>query len=534
MTERLFPILGTQSIPLVGRKQLVERIWNDLTKPTPSNLSVVGPRYIGKTVLLKALAERAKGNKSPYTVVMYWEVGCNPPQSDEQFRADLCDHLHQALGCDPIKHSELRNELAEEKTHSTLKEVLDWLDKDGDKVLMIWDGFDKPLSQGHLTAPLFGNLRDYFNNSGHRIVTAARGLQSELAADKKVEDSPFWNMFDLNPVRIGPLDANDCQAAFSIGGFIPQKGGEKELMNWTGGHPILLFSLLNQLHAEKQLYFDNTHVSNAARTVAQSLAEFMDKLWGSCSADAKATFRSLVELGELTLSDVSREAQLSLTSLALANTSGAKIKPTCDLMQQHIKASKGQDGGVKLSFGTSTNYESNIRELLELRLSHIQRFVDNRLHKLVRQSISHLPTDPDDCLNNLTRIEELSLDVVWSFEADKGLLPSDVVSAWTKSPGERDRTVNDRMDSNDWRIPTDRLQQILILERLTGSRKDFVPLARKITKDTYVLLNAIHSFRNRTEHSDGQQMHVGVVVSALLLCIELLNCLSREIGQTGS
>jgi len=534
MTEQLFPILGTEAIPMIGRKQLMERIWNDLTKPTPSNLSVVGPRYIGKTVLLKALAERARGSNSPYTIVVYWEVGCNPPQSDEQFRADLCDQLHQALGCDPTKHSDLRKELADEKTHSTLKEVMDWLDKDGDKVLMFWDGFDKPLSQGHLTAPLFGNLRNYFNNSGHRIVTAARGLQSELAADKKVEDSPFWNMFDINPVRIGPLDSDDCQAAFSIGEFRPQKGGEKELVNWTGGHPILLFSLLNQLHAEKQIDFDNTHVSKAAKNVAQSLAEFMDKLWGSCSADAKATFRSLVEQGELASSDVSRESQLSLTSQALAIFSGAKLKPTCGLMQQHIQASKGQDGGIKRSFGTSTNYDSNIRELLELRLSQIPRPVDNRLHKLVKQSISHLPTDPDDCLNNLTRIEELSLDVVWLFEADKGLLPNDVVSAWTKSPGERDRTVKDRMDSNEWRIPTDRLQQILILERLTGSRKDFAPLARKISKDTYVLLNASHSFRNRTEHSDGQQMHVGVAASVLLLCIELLSCLSRELGQMGA
>lgn len=534
MTERLFPILGTEAVPLIGRKQLMKRIWSNLTKPTPSNLSVVGPRYIGKSVLLKALAELAKGNNSPFKIVVYWEVGCNPPQSDEQFRADLCDHLHEALGCDPKKHSDLRKELAEEKTHSTLKEVLDWLDKDGDKVLMIWDGFDKPLSQGYLTGPLFGQLRSYFNDSSHTIVTAARALQSELASDKQVEDSPFWNMFDVNPVRIGPLDSEDFQAAFSIGGFSPQKGGEKELLNWTGGHPILFFSLLNQLHSEKQHHFDNTHVSNAARTVGQVLADFIDKLWGSCSADAKATFRSLVELGELTLSDVSREAQLSLTSQALANSSGAKIRPTCELMQQHIKASKGQDGGVKRSFGTTTNYESNIRELLELRLSQIQRPVDNRLHKLVKQSISHLPNDPDDCLNNLTRIEELSLDVVWMFEAEKGSLPNDVVSAWTKSPGERDRTVKDKMDNNDWRIPTDRLQQVLILERLTGSRKDFTPLAKKISKDTYVLLNAIHSFRNRTEHGDRQQMHVGVAASVLLLCIELLNCLSRELGQMES
>ncbi|MCD0458675.1 ATP-binding protein [Roseiconus lacunae] len=531
MTERLFPILGTEDIPLVGRAQLLDRIWSDLTKPTPSNLSVVGPRYIGKTVLLKALADRARETDSPYKVVVYWEVGCNPPQSDDQFRADLCDQLHHALGCDATKHSELRTELAEEKSHSTLKEVLDWLDKDGDKVLMIWDGFDKPLSQGHLTAPLFGQLRSYFNESSHTIVTAARALQSELAADKKVEDSPFWNMFDLNPVRVGPLETDDFQAAFKKAGFSPQRGGEPELKNWTGGHPILFFSMLNQLHSSNDMEFDNTHVNNAAKSVGQTLAEFMDTLWASCSADAKATYRSLVEHQELACNTVTRETQLALTSQSLASESGSKLKPACKLIQEHVQASKGQQGGIKRGFATSQDYESNIRELLELRLSHAKRPVNNRLHKLVRQSISHLPDDPDDCLNNLTRIEELSLDVVWQFEANSdGQLPADVISAWTSSPCDRDRTVKERMDSNDWRIPSDRLQQILILERLTGSRKDFTPLAKKISKDTYVLLNAIHSFRNRTEHTDGQQMPVGVAASALLLCIELLSCLEKELA----
>ncbi|HUP79725.1 MAG TPA: hypothetical protein VM260_14325, partial [Pirellula sp.] len=82
MTERLFAIMGTEAIPLVGRKKLIERIWGDLTKKTPSNLSVVGPKCIGKTVLLQAVAKRARSEDSPYAFVLYWELGFNPPQSD--------------------------------------------------------------------------------------------------------------------------------------------------------------------------------------------------------------------------------------------------------------------------------------------------------------------------------------------------------------------------------------------------------------------------------------------------------------------
>ncbi|WP_153306910.1 hypothetical protein [Desulfonatronum thioautotrophicum] len=34
--------------------------------------------------------------------------------------------------------------------------------------------------------------------------------------------------------------------------------------------------------------------------------------------------------------------------------------------------------------------------------------------------------------------------------------------------------------------------------------------------DTYVLLAALHNFRNRAEHPDGQSIHLGVAVAALM------------------
>src|SRR5262245_34998262 len=98
MSDRIFPILGSADVPLVGRAQLVQRVWSDLTKTTPSNLSVVGPRYIGKTVILKALALRAKQPASPYALVLYWELGHAPPKSDELFIAALSDHLREMMG----------------------------------------------------------------------------------------------------------------------------------------------------------------------------------------------------------------------------------------------------------------------------------------------------------------------------------------------------------------------------------------------------------------------------------------------------
>ena len=55
MVKQIFPILGADTPTMIGRSKIMQRIISDLTKPTPSHLSVVGPRYSGKSVLLKEL-----------------------------------------------------------------------------------------------------------------------------------------------------------------------------------------------------------------------------------------------------------------------------------------------------------------------------------------------------------------------------------------------------------------------------------------------------------------------------------------------
>ena len=67
------------------------------------------------------------------------------------------------------------------------------------------------------------------------------------------------------------------------------------------------------------------------------------------------------------------------------------------------------------------------------------------------------------------------------------------------------------------------------MQLLTGSTKDFESKAKAVSKDSYVLLNAIHCFRNRNQHGEGQEIHLGVAVAAIMTCLELLACLEREL-----
>lgn len=526
----MFPIFGTDSIPLIGRLVLLDGIWGKLTKTSPDNLSIVGPKSIGKTVLLNALIERASRSESPYSLVIYWQLGYAPPQSDHQFIEQLCKLLYDAMGPQAETFREHRAELESDKSFSVLKEVMDLLQHEKRSVLMIWDGFDKPLSQGLLSETLFGQLRDLFYGKRHRVVTATRATQTELARNKQVEDSPFWNMFDVNPVRVSPFDSNDIAAAIEKASLSVKPGGRRELSNWTGGHPVLLLSLLNSIVQANVGEVDNSQVNDAAGRTAVELAEFMDRLWNECSTSEKNAFQILVENGEIEKEKIGKDEAKNLVSNGFAIRDGAKLKPGCRMLAQHVQGSKPDVSTLSRLFGEWNTYRREIRTVLELRIKQI-RPVNARLHRLVTRCLDDIPDHPDDCLNNLTSIEEVALDAIWQHEfAGTSVVPNAIISYWTQSPRDSDNIVRPMMDADNWSLPRDRFKQLALLQRLTGSKVNFDPKAKSVSKDTYVLLNAVHQFRNRTEHADGQSIHEGVAVSALLLCIELLSCLERELA----
>ena len=532
MINTPFPILGSKDVPLVGRTGVLDKIWSELTKTAPSNINLVGPRHIGKTVILQALNQRSRESDSPYNLTIYWDLGQAAPQTDLEFVNQLCEFLAVAMGSES-RFKEHRDYLSD-RSFDTLKEVMELLDSDRIPILMIWDGFDKPLRQGLLSAQLFGQLRSLSYGKCHKVVTAMRGTPTELARNQQVEDSPFWNMFDVNPIRVGPFDNADLAAALQFASLNSNPSGVKELMNWTGGNPVLVLSMLNRLLETGENECNNSTVSNVAEHVSGDLADFLARMWNSFSTNAKETFQLLAERGELNSDEVGKEERRLLISCGAAFRKNAMLMPSCRLLLNHIAGSQPTAGAVSRLFGTWTSYRNEMRSVLEHRVKHIPT-VNNRLHRMVIKCIEDIPDYPDDCLGHLTGIEEVALDLIWQTECGTSQsIPSEIVSYWTQPKRDDDNIIKDMMNSNDWRIPKDRFKQLAILQRLTGSKIHFDSKSKVISKDTYVLLNAIHQFRNRTEHASGEAIHVGVAISALLLCVELLGCLSRELTKNTS
>jgi hypothetical protein len=525
MTNRRFPIMG--SAHMLGRVKFMEELWSELTKTTPSNMSLYGPRFIGKTVIVNALAQKATCEGSPYRFVLHWHLGHVVPSSDEEFVSELCEQLRDTLSSAGSDYEQHREYLM---THlfGDLKEVTDSLHNEGKTILMLWDGFDKPLGQGKLTNNLWDQMRSIFNGKRHKILIVTRKALLDNIRSHGISD--FWNLFYMNNMRVEPFNDEDREDVLrELPGITFNHGAKTELLNWSSGYPPFYLGILNNVVDEIPYgTVDNEEITRAALRATESLRDLIDILWDDCPAQAKDVYSLLIERGELMYSEVGKEERNCLLEKGFARQAGNKLTKSCRMLQQFVISAGPDIGSIARLFGTWDDYKANIRSLLERRMSHISRF-DERLCRLVDRAIEDIPDYPDDCLNNLTSIEELSLDMIWQreFGVDK-TVPQELIDYWEQT-SPYDKTIERLKAHSGNAIPSDRSLQCGILQLLTGSKMSFASRAKFVTKDTYVLINAIHSFRNRGQHSDGQGMQIGVAVAALMTCLELLSSLEREL-----
>ena len=217
MSNLPFPIAGAGVAPCVGREAILRKMEREIFKPTPSHLSVIGPRYAGKTVLLHALKNRIQQEGSHYNAAILWDLGHQIPDSQESFINLFSHYLGDALKSINPDYSEHLKSLTEGR-YSDLKEVVEVMDAENLRVLMIWDGFDKALSSPHLTRNLWDQMRELASLSSLRLITATRRPLRELIRSEDTASSDFWNIFDPTPVRVGVFDDDDREAIYKASG----------------------------------------------------------------------------------------------------------------------------------------------------------------------------------------------------------------------------------------------------------------------------------------------------------------------------
>jgi hypothetical protein len=523
MSDRIFQICGTTVPPLIGRKSALQRLESGLTKATPDHLQVVGPRFAGKTVLLHALAEKMRATGSPYRALVLWDLGHQTPDSDERFLLTLRDRTADAI--DPINKeyaAHLRS--AKEKPYTELCEVFDALQQEGIKMLMLWDGFDKPLGGGKLTRNLWDQLRELASRPSLRLVTASRKQLHELIRSTESASSDFWSIFDPQPVKLECFDHDDVDEAISrLPKVTLAPGARTEMLNWSGGFPPLLLGVLNAIHRDSPGgSVDSAALNRIAEAASHDSDALLGSMWSDCPQSSKDLFHGLLTAGSVDAAKCSYSDLSPLIEKGFAKKIGSKVHSNCRFLERFIANHVPDVGSMLRLFGTPEAFRANARQILERRLSHLSN-PDTTLARFLAGGIDDLPDHPDVCLANVRGIVDRALDLVWAVELPGRTIPTEYFTAW-QFEGEKgpEQYWNGQFPN------ARRGHQIRLLHLLTGTEKS-PPRAKVVTRATYALVSAAHGFGDFGQHLENVAIDFGVAFAAMCICLELAASLDRDL-----
>lgn len=511
--------------PVIGRSDVIRKLRNNYTSTSPAHLSLVGPRFSGKSVLLKSIAsEMEKEESSQFKTVVFWDLGHQTPISDEDFLNNICKEISLKLHVVDRECSEILQR--REDPFQDLREVIDHLADENIKIIMLWDGFDKPLSSGKLTRNLWDQLRELAQSPSLRLITASRKPLHKLIRDEESVTSDFWNIFDPNSIRIGAFNEDDKSAVLEkLNNIKFDKGAITELTSWTGGFPPLYLLVIKQLLAMSLNKVNNINVSEAANTVlANSASGYLEDLWNDWSEETKAVFLHLIEEDEILISSVPKEERIDLIETGFAKKSGQKISKNCRLMESHVKDQMEDIDSVARLFKENNNYQKHMKSVLIHRFNQIKNINPcfNILVKKVYDCIGDVQQnrDPGDCLANTRNVLKTALDLILKRELPDMQVPEDWIDAW-----KRERPNLNILES--W--PSKEHQQLTLLECMVGAYvgQNMQPKAKFVNKAAYYCLRTIHSYGNYGNHHHGEKVSIGITFVAVMTCIELLESLNN-------
>lgn len=519
MSDMRFPILGTSIPPAIGRRNVIGRMKASLTKPLPDHLQVTGARFAGKTVVLQQLVNILSQDKSTYISVLMWDLGHQTPATDEQFLSAFAEKLAFGLAKNYPDYATLL-QTSEDELYADITEVLEALKAENKRVLMIMDGFDKPLENGKLTRNLWDQLRELAQLPSLRLITASRRRLRELIRNPQAQTSDFWNIFNSEPVHIGCFDDNDLDELLAkLPGMNFDQGAISELWNESNGYPVLLLGILNVL--------DNTSSSGTVSSkivcdvAIQALAVLRDQLeslWVDCPASSQDLFLRVMDEKAILRSGVAQSDIDRLIEKGFVTQAGNKIQRPCRLLTSYLKDQPNEGNALMRLFGTPDNYLSNMKSVFERRIDHIAG-IDPELKRYLERAIGDLPDYPSVFMTNIRGIVDRVFELIWAAELPGRSIPADWLNYWQSN--------NESINGLTSGFPQGG-KRVYLLKLMTGT-ENCSPRALKISKTTFYLVNSTQSFGDFGQHQNGAIIDKGTAYPIFLLCLELAASVTREL-----
>jgi hypothetical protein len=519
--NRKFQILGSEIPKLIGRAKKLDNILTSLNKPVPDHLQVVGARFSGKTVLLNGLKEILDHDKnSPYSAVLLWDLGHITPQTDQEFLKQFTEKLSEVLEDNHPEYAAHLKE-SEETPYQDIAEILELLNKET-KILVIFDGFDKPLSSNQLTRNLWDQLRELAQNSSLRLITNSRKTLRELIRNPEAQTSDFWNIFLSTPVRVDCFGEDEIAEIMTEScGLEYEKGALTEIYNNTNGNPIILLEVLNHLiHHNSRVIITNSIVQESTEKSYESVESFIDALWHDCAPATQELTRLISESGEA--QNVNSNDKQSLLEKGFARASGSKLVKPSRLLNRYLINLADEGGSLDRLFSDPQSYEANFNNVIAKRINQLPN-IDSELNRYLLRCVEDLPNHPGVCLSGIRGIVDRSFDLIWNAEFGGKTIPEGHFDLW--------RHNGEPADIQGFKTSFPQgAKRLRLLKLLTGSERSN-SLAKVVSRSTYFVISSACPFGDFGQHQEGENIDLSMIYSALLLCVELVASLSRDLEK---
>jgi hypothetical protein len=507
-----YKVFGNPPPQMLGRTRLAERV---LDRLRTQHVSVVGPRYFGKTVFLSGIS-KAEAAKQHFSDVVYWDLRHLTPANDAEFFAALAEVLRnqvKSCGNDATDYFAA----PENKTAQAIISFFDYLKDQSKRVLLIMDGMDQPLSSENLSPSVWDNLCALTERNSVSMLTASRKRLRQLCVNPNSRTSDFWQRFVDPAVEMRALTREEFQEFIKPlaehAGSIAA-GADTEIWNWSGGLPLLVAALCEQLHnvTNPGDGLTSAKVAEAAAVMLADRADILEALWQEFETEIQTGFLALVQRAELNRNELSGVAG-KLVALGLAQENSSKLRSHARLMGQHSAARREGLAAMTVLFAQPQDFERNLRALVELRLGHVA-MQDADLRDFVTNAVDKVG-QPKVCLTGMRSIAEHALNIIWQVESGNGEVP--------RFTSERGLRFIQQCDNN--RLPSDLARQCQCLDLLTDSRNGVSP--RKANRKIFCLVNYLKSLGDLGQHQGGVQVDLAFSAKACLSAIQLADEMVR-------
>ena len=536
MIEHPFQVLGRHTPALLGRKKVLEQMGRALTAKSPPHISVLGPKLVGKTVLLSHLAKVYGNGARGFLASAYLDFRHDTPRNDRDLLVYLAKATKSSL----------------ERAQSPLADLIDLNDTDlieslsltfedmgeiDQKFLLVMDGFDHILAVDGISRSMWNALRTLGHTTDSLVyVTGSRRSLEQLCRSEESRTSDFWTMFRSNPVMIDCFDTDDWTSLlepFELQGIQLSEGARKELVNWSGGVPVLSMALLAEVAqlSEPDCRVEKPVIDAAAEIVIGSQGQLLSALFFDCDVDLQSDLETLAReqpngVPSSTLPS-SRTDELGVRGYA--KKIGSRVKPSCRCMEVFVSQRDPSASDLKRLFGTAEGFVQHGQSLLELRLSQvIDGTTDSVLRQYLSSAIRQFGEEPENSIMFARVIVERVLALIWEKELPENpVIPEQWISEWSNAE-ERTWWLNKKKE-----LPHKTGIQVIVLRLATGSENS-KPVAKWVSRDTYILLSYLHSiaaFALHREKNPTAEVTFMFAFLAMLCSIELVDAWQRNIQK---